>query len=638
VLFLAACGDDSPATLEGWNVLLITLDTARADRIGCYGRETAETPHLDALAASGVRFDNAVAQVPVTLPSHASILTGTFPIYHGARNNANYPLPEDNETLAESFREAGYATTAILASRVLYRGFRLDQGFDHYDDEIPEEEANPTGKYRRGDAVTLRALAEIRRLRDRPFFAWVHYYDPHAPYLPPEPYRSRHASPYDGEIAYTDACVGELLQGVDRLGLRDRTLVVVTADHGEGLGDPHDEDTHGILLYEETLRIPLLVAAPGRIPAGRVVPELVRSIDIAPTILELTRLPIPAPMQGISFVPSLVEGKPPVDAPSYFDTLMPKEAYGWSAMKGWRDRRWKYVEAPRPELFDLIEDPREQRNLATELPGKMQEMAKGLARIEREFGREFAASPHRGEIDPEILANLEALGYVVRTEKAAEPAGSPKDPKDYIEVQNYLNLSDTLVEAGRGEEALEALVRALEVDPENLEVLRRIGVTRLERGELDEALRMFERMTELAPSDFMAQFRLGQSHRDLAKKREAAGDAEGAERARAEAVTAYTAALSLHPEHALSLLDLANILARQGKTEKAVEMYRKAYTSLPSLLEPHFNRAVLLHRLGRSGEAILELEWIIENKPKKEWEPLGVAEMLEQIRAETREE
>jgi tetratricopeptide (TPR) repeat protein len=315
---------------------------------------------------------------------------------------------------------------------------------------------------------------------------------------------------------------------------------------------------------------------------------------------------------------------------------MPKEAYGWSAMKGWRDRRWKYVEAPRPELFDLVEDPREQRNLAGEMPDRLRNMADRLARLEGEMGREIAASPHRGTIDPEILANLESLGYVVRSEPLEERPGPPKDPKDFIEVQNYLNLSDSLAESGRSDEAIRALDQALEIDPGNLEVLRRLGLGHLERQELEEARDIFRRMTEIAPGDFMGHFRLGQTYRDLAKKRDAGGDAPGAADARAAAVEAYTRALTLNATHAFSLLDLANILAREGKTDKAIEMYREAYESNPSLLEPRFNRGILLRGAGRIDEAIQELEWIVENRPEKEWKHLLVPQMLSELRAEAK--
>jgi len=631
----AACGSGgSSSPLRGWNVLLVTLDTTRADRLGCYGRESAETPNLDALAAAGVRFETAVAQVPVTTPSHASILTGTYPIYHGVRNNANYPLPEDNVTLAERFREAGYRTSAVVASRVLARSFRLDQGFDRYDDDVREEECGPGKKYRRGESVTRLALDTIRRDAGGPFFAWIHYYDPHAPYDPPEPYRSRHPHPYDGEIAYVDACVGDLLRGLDDLGLRDRTLVVVTSDHGEGLRDPHDEETHGILLYEETLRIPLLLAASGKIPAGRVVPGLVRSIDLAPTVLDLLGLPVPEAMQGDSLLPTILQGDPPAERTSYFDTVMPREAYGWSPMKGIRDARWKYIDAPKAELFDLAEDPRESRNVLETRPERTREMRARLAQIERRFGRESARASGRGDLDEDLLANLEALGYVVRSAPPVEGPHEAKDPKDYISVQNYLNLSDTLLARDRIPEAMTALDRALEIDPENVEVLRRQGVLLFEGGELDRAREKFLRITELAPLDFMGHFRLGQVDRDRAKRHEAAGDAEEAERCRAEAVLAYTQALAVEPEHALSLLDLANILARQGNTAKAIELYERSYRSNPDLFEPHFNRGVLLRQARRLPEAIAEFEWIVDHRPEKEWGPHRVKEMLEEMIAE----
>jgi len=610
-------GGDARGPLAGWSVLLVTLDTLRADRVGCYGYGLGSTPVLDRLALEGIRFEEAVVQVPLTVPSHASILTGTYPIFHGARNNANYPLPGDRVTLAERFREAGYATEAVLASRVLYHGFGLDQGFDHYDDDIRSEEGAPGKRYRLGEHVTRRALARIGALPDdRPFFLWSHYYDPHAPYRAPEPFASRFPdAPYDAEVAYTDACVGRLLQGIAAMGRADRLLTVVISDHGEGLGDPHDELTHGIFLYEETLRVPFLIHAPEALPAGRVVRELVRSIDLAPTVLELAGLEVHADVQGTSLVPAIVEGAPVAPLESYSDTIMPREAYGWSAMFGLRDAEWKYIRAPRPELYHLPSDPKELRNLASEEEERRRTMEAALRRIEETLGREDAGRPQRGDLPADVQQQLEVLGYVGAS-TPAPAVDSNKDPKDYIAVQNDLNDAITLRDLGRTTAALEKLDSALRLDPQNIEVRRQKGEILLEEGALREAAQLFSELASDHPDDVFAHFRLGQAHRELSKRAAAAGDDRAEQSHRDRAADAYGHVLALNPRHALSLLDLANILVREGKTEEAISLYRRAYESNPALIEPRINRARVLDSLGRSGEARHEIEWVAEHEPE----------------------
>ncbi len=366
-LALAAggCARDGAAR-PGANVLLVTLDTVRADRVGCYGGAVA-TPALDRLAREGVRFAQASSPAPLTLPAHASLLSGLLPPAHGLRNNGAGAFPADRPTLATALAARGYRTAAFLGAFVLDRRFGLDRGFATYDDEIERgpDTAPSLEAERRGDQVVDRALAWLERPgeNDQPFFLWVHLYDAHAPYAPPAPFRERHAGrPYDGEVAFADAQVGRLLAALDRLGLAGDTVVAVAADHGEALGE-HGELTHGFFLYEPTLHVPLLLRAPGNFRGGTVVETPVGLADLGPTLSGLVEggLAVAAPegLAGRDLSAALLAGEEPPAADLYAETHYP-EVFGWSRLAALRRREVKYVDAPRPELYDLRRDPGEK--------------------------------------------------------------------------------------------------------------------------------------------------------------------------------------------------------------------------------------------------------------------------------------
>ena len=413
------CGSRSETarSLRDWNVLLVTLDTTRQDHLGCYGARQARTPVLDGLAADGTRFDRAVAQAPITLPAHASILTGRVPPAHGARGNGIYSVPPSETTLAEILSRSGYATAAVVAATVLDRKHGLEQGFDAYDDDPDEMQGGLgiTDPSRTGPVVTAAALRRIDEFPTaKPWFLWVHYFDPHTPYTPPEPFRSEFENSREGryaaEIATMDAALGDLLRGLRQRGLDDRLLVVAIGDHGEGVTGPHEEKTHGLLLYEDTLRVPLIVHAEGGLPRGAVDDGLARQIDILPTVVDLLELPIPDSVEGSSLASRLRPSKvgTPSDSPartgsapvreaapesneevpadgddpaSYAETFLGYDAYGWSPLFQLRTRDWKYVQGSRHELYDLRLDPDEQRDVADDHPERVREMADRLAEI-----------------------------------------------------------------------------------------------------------------------------------------------------------------------------------------------------------------------------------------------------------------
>ena len=365
---LAWIAQRSLPTTKAPNLLLITLDTLRADRLGCYGYARAKTPHLDRLASEGVRFETALAQVPLTLPSHTTLFTGTYPARHGIRDNGGYFLSPELKTLAELAQGEGYRTGAFISAFVLDSKWGLDRGFDTYYDQFD------LSRYERISLGSVERIAEdtvheflpwLESVGERPFLAWVHLYDPHAPYDAPEPFASEFADrPYDGEVAYVDAAVGRILGFLRGRTLDESTIVVVAGDHGEGLGD-HRELTHGNFVYDSTLRVPLILRLPDRRHAGLEIERQVGLIDLFPTLAELLQVRVPDQNQGRSLLP-LIGGEQISESPLLAESMYPRLHYGWSEVVALRTQRFKFIDTPRPELYDLGSDPAESRNLVEE--------------------------------------------------------------------------------------------------------------------------------------------------------------------------------------------------------------------------------------------------------------------------------
>ncbi len=422
LLAAGGCAKITPVT----RVVLVTFDTTRADRIGCYGYEEGRTPNLDAFAAGGVLFDNAVSQVPTTLPSHATMFTGQFPQDHGVRYNIFYSLDESAKTLAESLQAAGFATAGFPASQVVAAAYGLNQGFDHYVDPPAEGEGVPGHHGMRsateGVDLTLDWLANSEADKS---FVWLHLYDPHWPYTPPFPYSSEFRERrYDGEIAYADAEFGRLLDTLEQDPAWERTLVIVAGDHGEGLYE-HDERWHTILLYETTQHVPLIVGAPGA-TAGRV-DTAVTLADLMPTVLDLTGVNAPGEMRGRSWRPAL-EGRSLTPRDVYFESLAGSLIYGWAELHGIRYGRWKLIDSSEPELFDLDSDPGETENLADVEPQRVADLRAALEELKIPLkGGSGASSSAEIEIDPETRAMFESLGYTAGGGGSAAGAPNPRD-------------------------------------------------------------------------------------------------------------------------------------------------------------------------------------------------------------------
>src|SRR5262245_19165573 len=584
-MLAAALGCDrvwSPGAGEVDRIVLVSIDTLRADHVGAYGASAAETPALDALAREGGRFETAISPAPLTLPSHTTLLTGSDPPRHGVRHNGLFRLPADVTPLAEHLRGQGFATAAFVSAFVLDGRFGLDRGFDVYDDRLGLHSLAISGPAtRRGDRTMDAALAWLRDAPER-FFLWVHLYDPHAPYDPPAPYSERHTGhPYDGEIAFADAQLARLRTAVAERWPRG-TLWVVTADHGESLGE-HREDTHSYGVYDATQHVPLIVAGPG-VPNGTVVRGIAALDDVAPTALELAGLPPLPGANGTSLAAALRgQGESP-RAEAWVETLATQLDMGWSPLLGVRTARHEYVRAPEPELYDLAADPHELTNLAGSQPDRVAELDRLVA--ERAAGR--PAVPNF-EPDAEERARLEALGYLLKGPSAtpAAPLGvvGGVDPKRAAADVEKLDRLQNLLGKRRGPEALAAYD---EIEAPGYAV-RLMGASAAllafqpERV-IREARAAFEISRQPEPLVSIACAELQEQRFDAAKR-------------------SFEQALALDPEKADAWLGLGFLAEHEGRVEDARQIYERVLHLPVYSPEAPWRLAALHLEAGRPDEA-----------------------------------
>ncbi|HKQ62698.1 MAG TPA: sulfatase-like hydrolase/transferase [Candidatus Polarisedimenticolaceae bacterium] len=495
-LAAAGCRDHAGTATR---IVLVTLDTTRADHLGCYGDRDARTPHLDALAAESVVFEQAVAPAPTTLPSHATMFTGLYPQDHGLRYNVFYALPAGMRTIAETLKAAGYATAGFPAATILSRRHGLNRGFDAYvePERGARHDADHPGVATRpaGAGVDL-ALDWLGRHESGKSFVWLHLYDPHWPYEPPFPYSTEFRErPYDGEISYADAQLGRLLERLRADPAWPHTLIVVAGDHGEGLFD-HGERYHSLLVYESTQRVPLIVRAPGVGP--RRVAEPVGLIDLMPTVLDLAGLPVPGGLRGISLRAAL-EGAEPRRRELYFEGLTGAIIYGWAELKGVRYGRWKLIDSSEPELYDLQADGGEVRNLAGSDGDRLQELRAELVGLEPALGGAppAALAP---QLDAETAASLAGLGYVSGGASRGGGGAGPL-PRALVHLQPELLGAQDALWAGQWEQVEEVSRFVLAQDPDNNWALHSISKALIELGRREEAVEFARRLVEKYPGD-----------------------------------------------------------------------------------------------------------------------------------------
>jgi arylsulfatase A-like enzyme/Tfp pilus assembly protein PilF len=621
-----------PRKDERRNVLLVTLDTLRADRLGCYGYSEASTPNLDRLASEGVRFATAIAQVPLTLPSHTSLFTGTYPMTHGVRDNGGYTLGPELTTLAEIAKNEGYQTAAFVSAFVLDSKWGLDRGFDTYYDQFD------LSRYERISLASVERIAEetveelipwLESVEGAPFFAWVHLFDPHAPYNAPEPFGSNFRErPYDGEVAYVDAAVGRIRRFLADHRLDESTVVVVAGDHGEGLGE-HGELAHGNFVYDSTLRVPLLMRFPDRRYAGLVVKEQVALMDLFPTLAEILGAPVPDQSQAESLLP-LLTGVSRPDRRLLAESFYPRLHYGWSEVLAVRSNRFKFIDTPRAELYDIGRDRSEQANLADELPEVVREMRAALDE-KTASGAGLLHAPSM--LDPGTERRLRALGYMA----AAVPSLDVQrhqlpDPKDKIELIHAISRADALGAQGKYEEAMALLRRVLEEDPTIVDAHVSLGNKFSSAGRYEEAAAAFERAVELNPDYSLARTNLALAYKQLRRFDDAEvefqrvlsqdpdnrqalfnlGEIHLFRKEYDQALENFRKGLELEPESPLFLRQSGIAYYYQGELEKAERRLRDAAAARHDLGSVHYVLALVYEKQGRLNEA--EAEYIEERR------------------------
>jgi len=625
ILALSGCNrigaHEGPAA-AGPSVLLVSIDTLREDRVGAYGASFGATPNLDSLAAEGVRVEKAIAPTPLTLPSHATLLTGLYPPHHGVRHNGIFRLEPESITLAERFQEAGWATGAVVGAVVLAGRYGLAQGFDSYDDTFESAQASATGYPERSASEVTRAALDwlARQSPEQPFFLWVHYYDAHADYRAPEPFASSFPQrPYEAEVAYVDSALGHLVAGLRDSGRLEETVVAVTSDHGESLGE-HGERTHSYGLYDATLAVPLVLRGPG-LPAGKTVPGVVSLASLAPTVLDLAGLPALPRTDSPSLVGAWATEAARANQESgegaYAESLATRLDHGWSALHAWRTSDHFYVRAPRAELYDVGVDPRERLDLLAGDTGVPKPDASGVASL---LDAKIAAvladerTLKRAPIDSAALEQLRALGYAVRPDEAEETGIDPKDGLRSVEV--YVEARSAFFQ-GRLDDAQAQAEALLEEHPRSGQAHMLLSGIAQRRGNVQGALGHAERAASLLPESapFQAQ---------LADLRLGMGDVAGA-------VRAYDAALAIDPGFAAAHVGAMWRLRDGGTLDQATASAERALELGAEEPWLRLRLAETWDRLGVADRALAAYLDVIEREPENDVARVGAAIQLVRV-------
>jgi choline-sulfatase len=648
LLLLCSCPalHSQAPNLRKLNLVLVTIDTLRADRLGCYGYSKIETPNLDQLAKKGALFENAVTHTPLTAPSHASLFTGLYPTVHGVRDTGGFILSPSHLAIAEILRRQGWDTAAFVGSSVLNKHFGFDHGFAVYDDEMPKPDPRKAASEyaeRRAGAVVDRAIRWLTSQQHRPFFLWVHVFDPHSPYNPPPPFREKYRTRlYDGEVAYTDQQLGRLLAAVAKNSPPENTLIAVLSDHGESLSE-HGEYTHGVFLYDSTLRIAFLLSGPG-VPVGLRVKPQARAIDLLPTVLDLMGGKPPQSVQGTSLIPTF-NGKEAA-AWSYEESLYPKINMGWAELRGIRTNRWKYIRSPKPELYDLAKDPAETTNVIGSHPLEVQQLeanlkgvTNGVEKVETRLA------------DQRTLSQLKSLGYLGGSSgREHSLTGKGVDPKDRLDVLKslylavapdakvpawqhiallrkalaedpynptvYYHLGDEYGKTGRPGEALKLYREAIHNGLRNAWLFSRVGYLYLQQGNKDEAIAAYETAAQLNPTDSESLNDLGMAYLETGKL----ADAERVFKWSLAADDKY--ALAYNGE-GLIAIQKHNLAAARGYFEKAVQLD-------PDLLEARLNLGRIYKIMGLNALARASFEAFLAKASPAQYGPI-ISQLKEEL-------
>jgi len=633
---LAACRRPAPRRCADCSVLLVSIDTLRADRLPVYGYAKGRTPNLDALARRGILFEEAYSHCPLTLPAHASLLTGLLPPRHGVRDNVGFTLKAEHPTLAARFKAAGFRTGGAVSAYVLRRQTGIAEGFEEYDDALESEGAiESLAAVQRDGAVAVESLSRwIAAQGEARFFAFLHLYEPHTPYAPPE--RFRGGDPYDGEVSYADELVGRLLE---RLKARERLIVAVTADHGEGLGD-HGEAEHGIFLYREAVRVPLLLRLPRDAGAGTRIAAPVAQVDIPATLLDFAGVAADG-LDGVSLLPALAGGAMPARR-VYSETFYPRYHFGWSELRSVTEERYRFIRAPRPELYDRQDDAGERRNIADARVSAVAAMSEWL---DRQSGADDIAAPE--QVDAETREKLQALGYIGVSPSLTVGDALP-DPKDKIGAYEQLKKALGLRQAGRDEEAVAAFRKVLADNPTMIDAWEMLGYTLVRLGRTKEGIDAVDRALRLDPLRTTAHLALAKvyalegredlarQHAEIASGRNPAQGNEALAQLMmekgdlAKAVSYARRSVAVDPDRIMSRFILGVAARAAGRCDEAVEEFRRAEAAKNRqkrvvVRSLHSQMGDCLARLGRDAEAESEFKAELQAIPQSEDARVGLA-------------
>jgi len=666
--------------VEKPNIILMTLDTTRADHLGCYGYPKIKTPNLDALARGGVLFEQCASASPLTLPSHCSVMTGMYPTYHGVRVNGNTALSEEQTTIAEVLSARGYQCGAFIGAFVLDGRWGLKQGFQYYDDQFDLRKYKhlDLGAIQRpGNQVMDAALAWLEGEKQNSFFAWIHLYDPHAPYEPPEPYRSEYGQRglvglYDGEIAFMDEQIGRCVSWLEKNGLDKNTVLILVGDHGEGLGS-HGEETHGYYIYEYVVHVPLIVVTPFEMLRGQRVSSQAKTVDVFPTVLDLATVKAPVKPQGHSLLPMMFRPEKKVEGYAYGESMAPNIQFGWSPLRTLRTPHYQYIDVPRAELYDLTQDADEHMNLLQQYPDLARKMKDELDRLMAETSR-GAPAPQAANLDKETVERLAALGYIgapVSTKKSSGGGSRAlADPKDKLQIfasvqqagelitrdqyaraaenleaalredpaipQALLQLATCYTELGRNEEAKVKLDSVLKDDPENVQALISLANILLREGKKEDVVALCKRTLSVDEKNVQAYMLIGEVYIDGENHAQALPYFEKAVEIQPKltrnrlnlaaslvgvkqydrAETMLKGIIHEYPNSPRAKFNLGLLYEDQGRLEEARTAYAEEVSAFPREFQARFNLGKVLFKLGDRGGSLEQMREVVKLNPK----------------------
>jgi len=620
------------------NTILITVDTLRVDRIGCYGFTGIETPCMDLFASRGITFEKCMAPTPLTLPSHTSLLTGTYPTFHGVRDNGGFLVPQEIITLAELFKQEGYQTAGFVAAYVLDSKWGINQGFDYYFDrfDLSRYKTISLGNVQRpGNEVMDEVLSWLEGHKKDKFFTWIHLYDPHTPYEPPSPYAEKYPGrPYLGEIAYTDSQLARLWQYLEKNDLVQKTFLVFAADHGESLGE-HQESTHGFFIYQEGVHVPLIFVTPFENIQGLRRHSVVSLVDIMPSLLEMADIACPTQVQGRSLVPLFFKEGDNEERFAYSETFYPRFHYGWSELKGIQEGRFKLILAPRPELYDLENDPEEQENLAASHRDEL----KRLTALAEDFIAETSENAFQldyRQMDEETRQKLAALGYIGSfTDPSSLQGKRLASPKDKIGVFNQISKARELGLEGNFDQAVNMMNEIIQEDPDIIDAYFTLGNLYFKERKFEKALEAFFEALDRKPDNAFTVINIANSYIQMRNFEEAEkfilsflpslppdsqvnlilGNIYNSQKKYDLAIEYYNKCLELNPYSASAYSSLAEIYIIRDKITEAERHLQKALELNPELFNVHYNYAQLLEKKGDLIQAAEEYRKELDNIP-----------------------